>query len=264
MTYFDVKLEFNHAILHDIIIDYAANRKKGYVCVVDANVLTMAQKCNVYREVINNSTINTCDGGSIAALAGIIHKNKFRALNGPDLFSHYIEKNIYRQLLLGSSEEVSNEIKQQLVKKNLDDQHLQVMPLPFLSVDQFDYRSIADSINKIQPNIIWVSLGAPKQEIFMSKILPHLSAGVMFGIGAAFNFYIGKIEIPKFQIGAFRFIWLSRLIAEPRKLYSRLMGYILLLPKLYFSEREKVKVISKSLKYAILGYKLSYQIIEII
>jgi N-acetylglucosaminyldiphosphoundecaprenol N-acetyl-beta-D-mannosaminyltransferase len=239
MQYFNINLEFNHSIIHRIINEYASKRKKGYICVVDANVLTIAQKNKIYRDVLNSSTINTCDGSSIATLAGMIYKSKFRALNGPDLFSHYIEKSEYRQLLLGGSEEVSNEIKQRLTKKGLSNQHLQVMTLPFLSVEQFDYRSIADTVNKIQPNIIWVSLGAPKQELFMSKILPYLHHGLMFGIGAAFNFYTGKIDIPKFHIGAFRFIWLSRLIAEPKKLYSRLIAYILLLPMLYFSEKRK-------------------------
>ncbi|KAA6303745.1 MAG: putative N-acetylmannosaminyltransferase [Candidatus Ordinivivax streblomastigis] len=240
-NYFNVNLEFNHPHIHDVITGYAGRKEKGYICVVDANVLTMAQKDKEYLEVLNTSTINTCDGGSIAALAGFIHKKSFRALNGPELFSHYIEKLQYKQLLLGSSEKVSGEIKNVLAEKGFDNQHLQVMSLPFLPVEQFDYPAIANEINLIQPDIIWVSLGAPKQEIFMSKILPFLNQGFMFGIGAAFNFYIGKIELPRFKIGAFRFIWLSRLIAEPKKLFSRLIGYILLLPELYLTERRKVR-----------------------
>jgi N-acetylglucosaminyldiphosphoundecaprenol N-acetyl-beta-D-mannosaminyltransferase len=239
-NYFNVNIEFNHPIIHTTIADFVDKKQKGYICVVDANVLTMAQKDKVYREVLNASTINTCDGGSVAALAGLIHKKPFRALNGPELFSHYIEKNQYKQLLLGSSEDVSNEIKNALSEKGFENRHLQVMSLPFLPVEQFDYPVIAHQINLIQPDLIWVSLGAPKQEIFMSKILPFLDQGFMFGIGAAFNFYIGKIDLPKFKIGAFRFIWLSRLIAEPKKLYGRLISYILLLPKLYFTEKRKV------------------------
>lgn len=243
MNYFNVNLEFDHSKLHQAIVDFATNHKKGYICVVDANVLTMAQKDIAYREVLNASTINTCDGGSIAALAGLIHKKQFRALNGPDIFSHYVEKTEYKQLLLGSSEDVSNAIKQQLAKRGFDNRHLQVMSLPFVSVKEFDYLKIANEINRIKPNIIWISLGAPKQEFFMSKILPYLNHGLMFGIGAAFNFYTGKIDIPTFHIGAFRFIWLSRLIAEPKKLYGRLIGYILLLPKLYFSEKRQINKI---------------------
>jgi N-acetylglucosaminyldiphosphoundecaprenol N-acetyl-beta-D-mannosaminyltransferase len=241
MNYFNINLEFNHTTLHNTITDFAVNHKKGYICVIDANVFTMAQKDKEYLNILNSSTINTCDGSSIALLAGKIHKCKFKALNGPTLFSHYIEKSQYKQLLLGSSEEVLNDIQNMLLYRDLDNKYLEMMPLPFLSSDQFDYMFIAHEINAIQPDIIWVSLGAPKQEIFMSKILPYLNQGLMFGIGAAFNFYIGKIDLPRIKIGTLQFIWLSRLIAEPKKLYSRLLRYIFILPKLYVNEKKKVK-----------------------
>ncbi len=44
-------------------------------------------------------------------------------------------------------------------------------------------------INDDEPDIIWVSLGAPKQEKFMNLLLPYLNKGVMFGFGAIFNVY---------------------------------------------------------------------------
>ena len=75
----------------------------------------------------------------------------------------------------------------------MNDINIQAISLPFMPVENFDYQSIANKINKIEPDIIWVSLGAPKQEIFMNKIKPLLNHGVLFGIGAAFNFYIGKL-----------------------------------------------------------------------
>lgn len=50
----------------------------------------------------------------------------------------------------------------------------------------------------------------------MSKLLPFLQQGVMFGIGAAFNYYAGILNEPKAKIGAVRFIWLVRLFEEPQ------------------------------------------------
>jgi len=241
--YFNVNLDFNHERLHSTITEIILNKGKGYICVVDAHVLEIAQNDFQYREVLNSSTINTCDGSSIAMLAGFIHKQKFRALNGPDLFADYIEKE-YKQLLLGSTEEISNKIKKVLESKNIKSSHLHVMPLPFLSVDDFDYLSVAQNINELNPDIIWVSLGAPKQERFMNRLLPQINRGVMFGIGAAFNFYIGDLGLPKIRIGALKFIWLNRLLNEPKKMYKRLTNYIIIIPKLYFEEKKR----SKSLK----------------
>jgi N-acetylglucosaminyldiphosphoundecaprenol N-acetyl-beta-D-mannosaminyltransferase len=235
--YFNVSLEFDHPRLKHVIESHILENKKGYVCIVDANVLTIAQKNSNYCEILNNSIINSCDGSSIALLAGIIHKKKFTALNGPDLFSYYIEKN-YKQLLLGSDDDTSNKIKTKLKTKGFDDSNISVLSLPFMAVADFDYFEIAKSVNKLKPDIIWVSLGAPKQEFFMNKILPYINHGIMFGIGAAFNFYIGKIALPTIKVGRMKFIWLSRILSEPKKQLSRIIPYILLLPRLYMTEKK--------------------------
>jgi N-acetylglucosaminyldiphosphoundecaprenol N-acetyl-beta-D-mannosaminyltransferase len=237
--YFNIFLEFDHTLFYNTIQNTIKNNNKGYVCVVDANVLTMAQKNLVYQEVLNNALINSCDGSSIAMMASWLHKENFNALNGPEIFGNYIEKN-YKQLLLGSTPNITDRIKKVLVSKNLDTSHLEMLSLPFASVEIFDYQSIADEINHISPDIIWVSLGAPKQELFMNKILPYLNRGVLFGIGAAFNFYIGELNTPRFKIGGLSFIWLNRLIKEPKKLIRRLLPYLAIMPSLYFNERKRV------------------------
>lgn len=238
--YFNINIEFDHAKLYQSINQNIDNKEKMYICVVDANVLTMAQKNTAYRNVINNAMVNTCDGSSIAMMAGWLHHKKFRALNGPTIFSHYIEQPI-KQILLGSTVTTSARIKQTLKTKGINADHIDVMPLPFMTIHEFDYPGIAAEINKLAPDIIWVSLGAPKQEFFMNMILPYLNKGVMFGIGAAFNFYVGDIKKPKTQIGSLSLIWLTRWIAEPRKLSKRIFATICTFPGMYWQEKKKVK-----------------------
>lgn len=242
--YFNIFLEFNHNVFKNVIEDTLKNNRKGYVCVVDANVLTIAQKETHFCDILNNSLINTCDGSSIAMLASLIYKSELRAFNGPDIFAYYIEKK-YSQLLLGSDELTSDLIKGILKNKGIDNSHLSVIPLPFKTANDFDYLGIAEQINQLQPDIIWVSLGAPKQERFMAKLLPHIKSGVMFGIGAAFNFYIGKIALPNVKIGALKFIWVSRIFSEPRKQLSRIIPYVRILPKLYWQEKRKFRTQKK-------------------
>ncbi|MBU1012526.1 MAG: WecB/TagA/CpsF family glycosyltransferase [Bacteroidetes bacterium] len=236
--YFNVFLEFNHSVFYGFIEESIKNRNKGYVCVVDANVLTMAQKNLSYQQILNNSLINTCDGSSIAVLAGWAHHQKFKALNGPEIFEYYIEKD-FKHLLLGSTPKITDRIKEVLICKKMNALNLQTISLPFVPVECFDYQSIANEINNIEHDIIWVSLGAPKQEIFMYKLVPLLNHGVLFGIGAAFNFYIGDLNVPRFKIGGLRFIWLNRLFNEPKKLIRRLLSYIVLIPGLYLEEIKK-------------------------
>ena len=237
-SYFNVNLEFDHELFYKTIDYNISINNKGYVCVVDGNVLTTAQKDLHYREIINRSLINTCDGSSIAWLAGMIYNEKFRALSGPEIFEKYIESG-YKQTLIGSNTDVIEKIESKLRSKAIDGNNIKHIPLPFLPVSDFNYLNIAEEINNDPPDIIWVSLGAPKQEIFMSKLLPHLNYGVMFGIGAAFNFYIGDINMPKKRKGALQFIWLHRIYKEPMKQLKRVIPYIFILPRLIFNEIKK-------------------------
>jgi UDP-N-acetyl-D-mannosaminuronic acid transferase (WecB/TagA/CpsF family) len=81
-NYFGINLEFDSNKIHQLIAKAISSNQKGYVCVVDGNVLTIAQKNQVYCTIVNNSLVNACDGSSIAWLAGKIYKKDFRALTG--------------------------------------------------------------------------------------------------------------------------------------------------------------------------------------
>lgn len=241
MNVFDIKIEFDRSVLHGIIESYAEEGRKGYICFTDANVLSIARSDEIYLQILKNAMVNSCDGGSIATIVNRIHHTNIRAYNGPDLFEHYIEKAEFRQLLLGNTEEKFKEIVKELNRRGFSSDHIAHLDVPFARVEEFDYQSIANKVNEINPDFIWVSLGAPKQERFMSMLLPFVNRGVLFGIGAAFNFYVGEIVQPKFHIGAFRFIWLDRIYREPKKQLKRCWKIVKAIPLLYLDEKKRYK-----------------------
>lgn len=238
MDIFNIHLEFDHDKFRNKINEAIAKKNAGYVCVVDGNVLSQTHMNAWYRQIVKGAFVNTCDGGFIAKMCNDIYHTNYRAFNGPDVFAEFIEKP-HSQLLLGNTEETYNLIRAKMREKGIDDKNLKYMSLPFLQVDEFDYDSIAVSINEMKPDIIWVSLGAPKQEIFMSKLLPLLNQGVMFGIGAAFNYYAGILKEPKVKVGAVRFIWLVRLLEEPKKQWRRCWNFLRVIPVLKYEEKKR-------------------------
>lgn len=241
MEVFEINIEFDRSKFHQSIESCCMEGKKGYVSFVDANVLSIARRDEAYLSTLQNSMMISCDGGSIAAMVNRIHGTNVRAYNGPDLFEHYIGQNQYKQVLLGNTEEVFLKIKVKLQARGLPSEHISHIPVPFANVEEFDYLEISDKINTANPDFIWVSLGAPKQEWFMAKMLPYVDKGVMFGIGAAFNFYIGKNVQPRFHIGAFRFIWLDRIFREPKKQLKRVWKIVKAMPVLYIEESKRYK-----------------------
>ena len=242
MDIFNIRIEFNHDVFRTTIENCAKKKGKGYVCVVDANVLSMTYDNLEYREIITNSYVNTCDGSSLATMVNRIYGTNYRAFSGPEVFAEYVERGDIKQLLLGNTEEKYNQIKEKLATEGKESSHLAYISLPFANIDEFDYASIAMIINEIKPDFIWVSLGAPKQENFMVRILPYLEQGLMFGIGAATNFYVGDIHLPKFHVGSFRFIWLNRIFREPKKQLKKMNRALIKLPIIYREEKKKLDI----------------------
>lgn len=239
MDVFNIKIEFDPKVLRNTVERHIEEKRKAYVCVVDANVLTIAQKDLKYREIVKNATVNTCDGSSISKIVNKIYGTDYHAYNGPELFEYYIERP-YKHVLLGNKASKVEQIKAKVREKGieLDMQHVDV---PFVPVEEFDYESIAKQINELKPDIVWVSLGAPKQELFISNIFPYVNQGVFFGIGAAFNFYTGDLHNNKKELGGLRLIWLERVFKEPKKQLRRVWNYLVMMPRIYRKEKEKMK-----------------------
>ena len=72
------------------------------------------------------------------------------------------------------------------------------------------------------PDIIWVSLGFPKQEKFISKLKDEINLDSnLIGIGAVFEWVAGtKIKAPEF-LANIGLEWIFRLIQEPKRLFRR-------------------------------------------
>ena len=239
MDVFNINIEFDSQVLRNTIEKHIEEQKKAYVCVIDGNIITLVQKDLKYREIINQATINTCDGSSIAMMVNKIYGTNYSAYSGPDIFEHYIEKP-YKHLLLGNTAKKVEQIKQKVKEKGLD-LDMQHVDVPFVPVEEFDYEGIARQINDIKPDIVWVSLGAPKQEKFIANIFPYINQGVFFGIGAAFNFYTGDLHNNKKEVGGVRLIWLERIFKEPKKQLKRVGNYLLSMPKMYWKEKKRAK-----------------------
>ena len=108
---------------------------------------------------------------------------------------------------------------------NINSSRISTLHLPFSNVNDFNYDEISAEINEFKPKIIWIGLGAPKQEKFMKLLLPKIKTGIMIGVGAAFDFYNPKSGVrraPRF----FRYLrieWIYRLLLQPKKTIPRVI-----------------------------------------
>jgi UDP-N-acetyl-D-mannosaminuronic acid transferase (WecB/TagA/CpsF family) len=79
---------------------------------------------------------------------------------------------------------------------------------------------VAKRIDGAKPDLLFVGLGAPKQEYWIERYA-YLPAKVMMGIGGSFEFVAGFRKRAPVMIQKIGFEWLWRLCMEPRRLWKR-------------------------------------------
>ena len=137
----------------------------------------------------------------------------------------------FRHYFYGNTPKVLGDLKRNLLQRYPNLNIVRMYSPPFRKLKEEEDRQIIEMINKAKPDFLWVSLGCPKQEIWLYEHRDKINAVVGGGAGAVFNFISNhSIKAPKWiQYAGLE--WLLRLIANPRKLYKR---YLIKYPKFFF------------------------------
>jgi len=237
-TYFNINYEFDKNAVHQAI----EKAQKGYICVADGVVMNTANRDKDYLEVVNGSMFSICDSNWVPVYLKRIYGIQYEQYCGSDIFKDIVSSRKYRMIFLGTSRETLDGLKRELTKMNPDVDGMSFVELPFRKVEEFDYPGIAEMIAADGAKIIWVALGAPKQEKFMNRLLPYLKQGVMISVGAAFKFYSGTAEkrCPEWM-QRHHLEFLFRIFQDPRKQLKRCFWIIWTLPRLYFDEKRRAR-----------------------
>jgi hypothetical protein len=95
----------------------------------------------------------------------------------------------------------------------------------FCSLTPEEDRQVVEAIERSRADIVWVGLGAPKQDRWMFAHRERLSVPVLIGVGAAFDFHTGRVPRAPVWMRENGFEWLFRLLIEPRRLWKRYLVY---------------------------------------
>ncbi len=240
--YFNINYEFDINTVHNRIEEQLRQGTPGYICVADGNILCMVHRDKEYRNIINNSIFSICDSSWVPIFLKWLYGKQPPHYCGSDIFIDLIRKHKHRMIFLGTSQTTLNALRENLAKENPAITDMTFLELPYCTVHEFDYPSIARQINDDNADIIWIALGAPKQEIFMNKLQPHLKKGVAIAVGAVFNFYSGLSDAPQRCPRWMRRLhleFLHRIFKEPRKQINRCWGIITTLPQILNAERHR-------------------------
>jgi N-acetylglucosaminyldiphosphoundecaprenol N-acetyl-beta-D-mannosaminyltransferase len=208
----------------ETIEGWIRRRERQYICVTGVHGIMESQRDAKLKQIHNQAGLVTPDGMPLVWLS---HLKKFRWVErvyGPDLMFAVCQQSLikgYRHYFYGGDKGVAETLVTRLKQRF---QGLQVAgswspPFRPLTLDE-DEESV-QSINKTDPDIVWVGLSTPKQEYWMHNHLGRITAPVLIGVGAAFDFNAGtKKQAPRW-VQRSGLEWLYRLAMEPKRLWRR-------------------------------------------
>lgn len=203
---------------------WIARYKKHYICVTPVHSVMLCYDDPGLRDVFNASGLTTPDGMPLVWLCRLNGHREAARVYGPDLMlalcEHSVDKG-YSHFFYGGAVGVPEQLTANLKQRVPSLDVAGAYSPPFRSLSPEEDAQMVQRINAANPDIVWVGLGAPKQERWMAAHLSELNAPVLIGVGAAFDFHAGlKPQAPRWMqhIGL---EWLFRFLCEPRRLWKR-------------------------------------------
>lgn len=210
------------------------------VCTADSSGLAQSAEDPELRALYQASALNTADSqGVVTALRQRGHLNATR-VSGVDLLDELVAlsaKKGYRIFFVGAARGVAEEAAEKFRLRhpgcNIVGTHHGFFP-------PADDELIAETIAKVQPDMVFAAMGIPRQEKFLQRILPITGAKIGMGVGGSLDVFSGRVKRAPGVIQKLRIEWLWRLLLNPRKLSK-----VRMLPKFWRYNRQELSRASK-------------------
>jgi N-acetylglucosaminyldiphosphoundecaprenol N-acetyl-beta-D-mannosaminyltransferase len=176
-----------------------------------------------YREILNRGALNVADGLPVA-WAARLSGSRTERLAGTDATAMLARWGIGRGLrhyLYGGRPEVLERLRTELERTYPGIRIVGTESPPFRRMSDGEVAESAERVRAADADVLWIGLGAPKQDLMADRLGELGAAPVILCIGAAFDFLAGTSRRAPRWMQAYGLEWLYRLVAEPRRLWRR-------------------------------------------
>ena len=197
---------------------------RNSIAICNANTLVRCARNSHIADLVNNFTIRTPDGFPVAKALSILTKQNFPRVDGYKVFLQTIKDGLDRNRshYFFGSDELTTELMIKNLKKDYPQIQISGYICPeFMESDQL-VEKYAEEIQNIDADIVWVSLGFPKQEMFIDQVNISMDTNLNFvGIGGVFEWVAGTKKKAPELVANIGLEWLLRLVQDPKRLYKR-------------------------------------------
>ena len=212
--------------------EFLLSNKQYHIVTLNSEILLEAQKDEEYFYVLNNADLSVVDGSG-PKFAGLITGNNLERIPGADLTKKILQIAQNKKLKVVVLNWNGGLSKKKDIEKALTKKYAS---LKFVVENiERDFANFAKTENlarlqKFEPDILFVTLGAPHQEKFIYHNLNKIpSAKLALGVGGSFDFISGKIRRAPLIFQKLGIEWLWRLIMQPQR-WKRIYNAVIIFP----------------------------------
>ena len=216
------------------IFNWENSNKQYQINTPNPEQIVLAQENEEFRLALNKGDLNIPDGtglvwaiNKLKAKSSMLKARKVERVGGVDLMTELCKEAAKRGkkvFLLGGKGGVAEKAAGELAKslKLKAESHAGAENIK--EETEKEREEAIKRINAFQPDFLFVAYGAPYQEMWIAKNLPHLKVKVAMSVGGAFDYISGSVRRAPAWIRRAGFEWLYRLIRQPWRWKRQLEG----------------------------------------
>jgi exopolysaccharide biosynthesis WecB/TagA/CpsF family protein/anti-anti-sigma factor len=201
-----------------------ASRQPHYLVTANVDFLVQAQEDVELRRILFDAHLVLCDGTPLVWASRLLGNPLLERVAGADLVPLLLraaaEKG-YRVFFLGATPESAKQAVDNLKKLHPTLIIPDYYSPPFNKLLEMDHDEIKRRILAAKPDLLFVSLGCPKQEKWIAMHYRSLGVPVSAGVGATIDFLAGTVKRAPLWMQRVGMEWIYRLAQEPRRLFKR-------------------------------------------
>lgn len=199
----------------------------SFIVAINPEKIMKAQNDNSLRKLLNSARIQIPDGVGVLVASRLLGGKIRNRVTGIDLMQNIVNRanaRGYRVFMLGAKPGVAERAAEILKEKH---SNLNIVGIRDGYFE--DVNSVIEEIKSKSPDILFVAMGSPKQEYWITENMDRLGVPLLMGVGGSYDVICGNIKRAPEWMCYLGLEWLHRLIKEPWR-YKRMM----VLPKFLF------------------------------
>ncbi len=210
----------NYEELKNNVINDISNKKKSFIVAINPEKILKARKDESLKNLLNSATYQIPDGIGVVYASKLKRgriRSRITGIDSMEMLCGISNELGYRIFMYGAKEEVI--VK---AKENLEAKYPNIKIVGTMNGYEKDNDKIVKTINESEADIIFVAMGSPKQELWITENMNNVCPYIFQGVGGSFDVFSGNIKRAPKWMQKIGLEWFYRLIKEPKRIFRQL------------------------------------------